>query len=152
MKSKKVKKTLIEPKVRLLLWIYLHGVKNESNYLARLAKQIGYSEGSLKSHIIPRLLEKNLIESFNSDKESPPYKITEKGKKFLWPILFTRRIGLFIITWVGIWTLIDYLCFIDNPILMLSSWLPLLLLSFAILSIVLILYPYLLVTRGKIGY
>jgi hypothetical protein len=38
--GKKIKKRLIEPKIRLLLWIYLHSIKDESNWRARIAKEI----------------------------------------------------------------------------------------------------------------
>jgi hypothetical protein len=56
--EKENQKTLIEPKARPLLWIHLHGVKDESNYLAKPAKEIDYSEGSIKSEFIPDLMEK----------------------------------------------------------------------------------------------
>ncbi|MEM4703651.1 MAG: hypothetical protein QXJ02_01070 [Candidatus Bathyarchaeia archaeon] len=81
MSKKKVKKRLIEPKIRLLLWIYLYGIKDESNWLAKLAKKIDYSEGSLQTQIID-LQNKNLIESRNPKGEGPPYIITDEGKTF----------------------------------------------------------------------
>jgi len=50
MSKKKIKKRLIEPKIRLLLWTYLYDIKDESNWLAKLAKEIDYSEGSVHTH------------------------------------------------------------------------------------------------------
>ena len=151
MPKKKVKKRLIEPKVRLLLWTYLHGIKDESNWLAKLAKEIDYSEGSLQTQIID-LQNKNLIESLNPKGDGPPYVITDEGKNFLKPISFTRKLGIVISIWVSLWSLIYYLIFLNQPILMIVYWLPLLLVSFVILTLVLVFYPYLLLRLGKISY
>lgn len=72
------KKTLIEPKVRVLLWIYLYGVKNENNWLAKLAKVIDYSSTGSLDALLTDLLDKNLIESYASDSKGPPYRVTEE--------------------------------------------------------------------------
>lgn len=151
MPKKKVKKRLIEPKVRLLLWIYLYGIKDESNWLAKLAKEIDYSEGSLQTQIID-LQNKNLIKSLNPKGEGPPYMITDEGKNFLKPITFTTRIGVTISIWVGLWAIIYYLSFLNQPTLVIVYWLPLLVVSFAIFALILVLYPHLLLRLGKISY
>lgn len=151
MPKKKVKKRLIEPKVRLLLWVYLHGIKDESNWLAKLAKEIDYSEGSLYTQILD-LQNKNLIESYNPNGEGPPYRITEEGKSFLKPITFTMKIGMATSVWVTLWTVVYYLMFHGQPILMIAHWLPLLIVSFVIFALVLIFYPHLLLKLGKISY
>ena len=149
--TKKIRKRLIEPKVRLLLWIYLYGVKDESNYLAKLADKIDYSEGSIKSHL-EDLLDKKFIVSLNSDRVSPPYKVAEDGKRFLKPILFVTRIGIAVTAWNALWALIFYYLYTNQPVLVLVSWFPLLLVSFAVFSIVLLFYPYIIVKFGKISY
>lgn len=151
MSERRIRKRLIEPKVRLLLWTYIHGIKNESNWLAKLAKEIDYSEGSVNTQL-GDLLDKNLIESRNSNAVGPPYKVTNEGRKFLQPILFTTKIGAATTIWVGLWAVIYYSLFCSQPILMIAYWLPLLIVSFAILAIVLLFYPYLLLKLGKIGY
>jgi hypothetical protein len=151
MSEKRIRKRLIEPKVRLLLWTHIHGIKNESNWLAKLAKEIDYSEGSVDTQLTD-LLDKNLIESLNSNAVGPPYRVTNEGKKFLQPILFTTRIGAATTIWVGLWAVIYYSLFYSQPILMIAYWLPLLIVSFAILAVVLLFYPYLLLKLGKIGY
>jgi len=151
MPKRKVKKRLIEPKVRLLLRIYLYGVENESNWLAKLAKEIDYSAGSLYNQIMD-LLNKNMIKSLNPDGVSPPYRITEEGKNFLKPILFTSKIGMIVSLWVSLWTVIYYIIYFDKPIEMVAKWLPLLLVSFVTLALVLIFYPRLLLKLGKISY
>lgn len=151
MSKKKVKKRLIEPKIRLLLWIYLYGIKDESNWLAKLAKKIDYSEGSLQTQIID-LQNKNLIESRNPKGEGPPYIITDEGKTFLKPITFTTRIGVTTSIWVVLWGIIYCLSFLNQPTLMIVCWLPLLLVSFAIIALILVLYPHLLLRLGKMSY
>jgi hypothetical protein len=151
MVQRKVKKRLIEPKVRLLLWVCLYGVRDESNWLAKLADRMDYSEGSLWTQLTD-LLDKKLIESLNPETNGPPYKVTEEGKKFLQPILFTRNIGIVVSIWVGIWTIIYFLACLNQPYLMIIYWLPLLLVSFAILALVLIFYPHLLLKLGKVSY
>lgn len=151
MSRKKISKRLIEPKVRLLLLIYLHGIKDESNWLVKLSGKIDYGEGNTQTQLID-LLDKNLIESRNPITGGPPYKITDDGKKFLQPILFTQKIGMAISIWVSIWAAIDCFIFFNQPIIMLVYWLPLLIVSFLILAVVLIFYPYVLLRAGKIGY
>jgi len=146
----RVRKRLIDPKVRLLLWIYLYGIKDESNWLAKLAKEIDYSEGSLYTLLID-LQNKNLVKSLNPEGEGPPYMITDEGKRFLEPLIFTRKISIFLIVWVSFWSLIYYFAFLNNPIFMVY-WLLLLIVSFAITSIILLFYPHLLLKLGKISY
>lgn len=151
MKEKKVKKTLIEPKVRLLLWIHLHGVKDESNYLAKLAKKIDYSEGSIKSHLISDLLESKLIESLNPDKESPPYRTTREAKKLLEPIFLIRTIGLWFAIFVTV-VLLSLFWYIDRPALLVYWYLPCTVVGFVVLVVVLILYPQILLKFGKTAF
>jgi hypothetical protein len=150
MPKTKIKKRLIAPKIRLLLWINLYGIKDESNWRSKLAKKIDYSEGSLDSHI-KDLLDKKFIESLNPNKIDPPYKITEEGKSFLNPILFTTKIGVITTIWVTIWGVI-YLLIFNNPVLVMGSWFSLLLVSFIILSLVLAFFPHILVRVGKRSY
>jgi hypothetical protein len=145
------RKRLIEPKVRLLLWIYLQGIKNENNWRARVSKIIDYSTGSTAKELL-ELLDKGLIESFNQDKVSPPYHVTEEGQSFLRPILLTQKIGIFTGLWVSIWAVIFFALFYNNPTLMVVFWLPLLIASFIMLVIVLIFYPHILVHQGKRSY
>ena len=59
MPKKKIKKRLIEPKVRLLLWISLYGIKDESNWLANIAKKSTIAREALR-HISQICLTKNL--------------------------------------------------------------------------------------------
>jgi hypothetical protein len=151
MKRKKNRKSLIEPKVRILLWIYLRGVSEKNNWRTRLAKSIDYGKGNVDTQLID-LWDKGLIESLNPDDKGPPYRITEEGKKFLQPILFTSKIGMAISLWVAIWAIIDYLEFLNRPVLMVIYWLTLLIVSFAMLAIVLIFYPYLLLKLGGTTY
>lgn len=145
------KKRLIEPKVRLLLWIYLLGIKNENNWRAKLSRKIDYSTGSTDTELMD-LLEKGMIESLNGDKISPPYKVTDVGISFLHPILLTQKIGIFTGVWVALWTVIYFIFFRDALILMVIYWLPLLVATFIMLVIVLIFYPYLLAYQGKKRY
>jgi predicted transcriptional regulator len=151
MTKKKNKKSLLEPKVRLLLWIYLRGISEKNNWRARIAKSIDYGKGNTNTQLID-LLDKDFIESLSPNKKDPPYRITEKGKEFLQPILFTSKIGRVISLWVAIWAIIDYLVFLNQPVLMITYWLPLLIVSFVILALILTFYPYLLLRLGKISY
>jgi predicted transcriptional regulator len=151
MKRKKIKKSLIEPKVRLLLWIYFRGISEKDNWRTRLAKSIDYGKGNVDTQLVD-LLDKGFIQSLNPNNKDPPYRITDEGKKFLQPILFTSRIGMAVSLWVAIWAIIDYLEFLNQPVLMITYWLPLLIVSFAILAVVLIFYPYLLLKLGKTSY
>jgi len=151
MARRKVRKRLVEPKVRLLLWIYLYGVRDESNWLAKLADKMDYSEGSLWTQLTD-LFDKKLIESLNPKINSPPYKVTEEGKKFLQPILFTRNIGMVVSIWVCVWTIIYFIVYLNQPLHMIVYWVPLLLVSFVILALVLIFYPHLLLKLGKVSY
>jgi len=151
MTRRKVKKRLIEPKVRLLLWIYLYGIKDESNWLAKLADKLDYSEGSLWTQLTD-LLDRKLIESLNPKTNGPPFKVTKEGKKFLQPILFTRNIGIVVSIWVGICTIMYFFMYFNQPILMIIYWVPLLLVGFVILALILVFYPHLLLKLGKISY
>jgi hypothetical protein len=151
MARRKVRKRLVEPKVRLLLWIYLYGVRDESNWLAKLADKMDYSEGSLWTQLTD-LFDKKLIESLNPKINGPPYKVTEEGKKFLQPILFTRNIGMVVSIWVCVWTIIYFIVYLNQPLHMIVYWVPLLLVSFVILALVLIFYPHLLLKLGKVSY
>ena len=146
-----IKKRLIEPKVRLLLWIYLQGIKDENNWRARISKIIDYSTGSTDKDLID-LVDKGLIESLNQNKVNPPYRVTEEGQNFLRPILLTQKIGIFTGLWVSIWAVIFFALFYNNLTLMVVFWLPLLIASFIMLVIVLIFYPQILVYRGKRSY
>jgi len=151
MREREKRKTLIEPKVRLLLWVYLHGIKDESNWRSKLARKIDYGTGNLDLQIND-LMDKNLIESCAQNSVDPPYKITEDGKRFLQPIMFTSKIGMFMGVWVSIWSVVYFLIFFNQPLLMMIYWLPLLIASFMMLAVVLIFYPYLLMRLGKISY
>jgi predicted transcriptional regulator len=151
MTKEKYKKSLLEPKVRLLLSIYLRGISEKNNWRARIAKSIDYGKGNVNTQLID-LLDKDFIESLNPNKKDPPYKITEKGKEFLQPILLTSKIGMVILFWVTVWAIIDYLEFLNQPVLMIIYWLPLLIVSFVILALVLAFYPYLLLRLGKTSY
>jgi hypothetical protein len=125
--------------------------RQRRNQLAlQTGKKIDYSEGSMDSHI-KDLLDKKFIESLNPNKIDPPYKITEEGKSFLNPILFTTKIGVITTIWVTIWGVI-YLLIFNNPVLVMGSWFSLLLVSFIILSLVLAFFPHILVRVGKRSY
>lgn len=145
----KKRKTVIAPKTRLLLEIALHGVEDTPDYLARLSRKIDYSAGSIKSQFLPDLLTNGFIESLNPDKQSPPYKITTKGREILEPIFLVRKIGYWtlILTIVVISTLLYF--YIHNPLLLLQYWFPATLLGFLTISIVLILYPQIILKFGK---
>jgi DNA-binding transcriptional ArsR family regulator len=151
MKKRKVKKTLISPKVRLLLWVCLHGVEDESNYLAKLSDKLDYSEGSIKAHLID-LLDKGLIKSLNPDGVSPPYRGTSEAKKLLEPIFFVRKIGYFFAVFVSctFLTLIGW--YIHHLEFLMLYWVPLTLAGFVFLITILILYPYMLLKCGKIAF
>lgn len=146
-----IKKRLIEPKVRLLLWIHLQGIKDENNWRARISKLLDYSTGSTDTDLND-LVHKGLIASLNQDKVSPPYRVTEEGQNFLRPIMFTQKIGMFTGLWVTMWAVVYFLIFYNNPVMMVIYWLPLLIVSFIMLVIVLIFYPYILVHQGKKSY
>ena len=145
------RKRLIEPKVRLLLWIYLQGIKDEANWRSKISKIIDYSKGSTDSELSD-MLDKGLIESLNRDGVSPPYRLTDEGQSFLRPILFTQKVGMFAGLWVSIWAVIYYAIFYNIPALMVAFWLPLLIATFIMLVIILIFYPHLLVYTGKRSY
>lgn len=152
MKKRKFKKTLIEPKVRLLLWIHLHGVKDESNYLAQLADKIDYSEGSIKSHLLSDLLDKGLIESLSPDKESPPFRTTKEAKKFLEPVFMVRKLGY--ISLFYLFSMFSLLVgwYIYNPALLVLWWVPITIFGFLAICFVLVLYPQILLKLGKMAY
>ncbi|MDH7564118.1 MAG: hypothetical protein QHH24_04460 [Candidatus Bathyarchaeota archaeon] len=151
MSRKKARKTLIEPKVRLLLWIRLHGERDQSNYLAKLAKKIDYSEGSL-STLLNDLLAKGFIESLNPDQVSPPYRTTNEAKEFLEPIFLVRKIGYIValITFLASSTIFWYHAY--APDLLFKWWLPVLVISFSPVVILLILYPNFILEMGKSSY
>jgi hypothetical protein len=146
---KSPKKTVIEPKVRLLLWICLKKkIKNESNYLKKLGDRIDYSEGSIKSHLIPELLRKNLIKSLSPDKRSPPYRATDEARKLLEPIFFVRMVAL----WFALFVIIIALAlpwYAASPTFLWYWYFPLTVGGFAFLLTVLFLYPYFILKMGK---
>jgi len=150
--KKKIRKTVIGAKTRLLLEIALHGVENTPDYLKRLSGKIDYSAGSIKSQFIPDLLSEGLIESLNPDKQSPPYKVTPKGREILGPIFLVRIIGYWVVvlTVVVISTLLYF--YIWNPGLLLLYWFPSTVAGFAAISIVLILYPQIIMRFGKVAF
>jgi len=150
MKKRELKKTLIEPKVRLLLWIHLHGVKNESHYLAQLAEKIDYSGGSIRSHLLPDLLDKGLIESLNPDKESPPFRTTNEAKKFLEPVFMVRKLGYISLFYLFAMFSLLVGWYIYNPALLVLWWMPITIFGFAAICFVLVLYPQILLKLGKI--
>ena len=142
-------KTLIQPKVRLLLWIYFH--EKECNSLSGIAKAIDYGKGNVKTHIID-LLDKGMIKSLSPDGEGPPYKITEKGVAFLKPLLLPRTVGIMAAILLAALTIICFVAFSKNPILMVAHWLPILIAFIVIFVLILILYPYIILRLGKIRY
>jgi DNA-binding transcriptional ArsR family regulator len=146
-----IRKRLIDPKIRLLLWIHLHGIKDENTWRAKTSKILDYSKGSVDSELND-LLDKGLVESLNQDGISPPYRLTNAGKSFLGPILYTQRIGMFTGIWVSLWAAVFYALFYNQPLLMVVFWLPLLITSFIIMAVILIFYPYLLVYGGRRSY
>ncbi len=149
--SKKNKKTLIEPKVRLLLSIYLQGFPKKLGWQKKLRKDLDYGKGNLRTQITS-LLDDNLIESKNPNKVDPPFKITSEGKKFLGPILFASKVGMFLGLYVSFWTVIIYVVYANQPLLQVTIIFPVVMVSFVVLAIVLIFYPYLLLKLGKIHY
>lgn len=152
MGAKKIKKTIIPPKTRLLLEIALHGVEYESNYLKRLADKIDYSEGSIKSQLLPDLLNSGLIESLSPDKESPPYRVTKDGKDLLSPIFVVRTIGCSI--GILLFTLLATLLYfyISRPLLLIQIWLPAAVAGFTACIFPLIYYPQLIMKFGKLSF
>jgi len=151
MEKEKYKKTLIQPKVRLLLTIYLEGISGKGNWRKKVSESIEYGKGNVDTQLIS-LLDDKLIESLNLNKRDPPYRVTKEGKRFLQPILFTSKIGMAVALWVSMWAVIYYFEFQSQIIVMITFWLPLLITSFIILALVLIFYPYILLKAGKIGY
>jgi hypothetical protein len=149
--SRRNKKTLIEPKVRLLLSIYLNDMSKKSNWRNKLEKDLACGKGNLSTYLTD-LVDDGLIESQNPNGTDPPLKVTAQGKKFLGPIIFTSRIGMFILSWVGIWVALDYVIFAGQPVIVASIILPLIIFSFLALALILMLYPYLLLKGGKTHY
>jgi hypothetical protein len=92
MEKEKYKKTLIQPKVRLLLTIYLEGISGKGNWRKKVSESIEYGKGNVDTQLIS-LLDDKLIESLNLNKRDPPYRVTKEGKRFLQPILFTSKIS-----------------------------------------------------------
>lgn len=149
MKRKKVKKTLIDPKIRLLLLIYLKGkLKNSPNYLSQLAKKLKYGESNIKTHLIPELIRMNLIESLNIDGESPPYRCTDEGRKVVQPILLVRQIGLYFIAFIVV-AVIGLLYYANNPVLMYYWFVPWTAFGFVLLICVLYFYPDILLKVAR---
>lgn len=151
LEKEKYKKTLIQPKVRLLLMIYLEGISGKGNWRKKVSQKIEYGKGNVDTQLIS-LLDAKLIESLNVNGRDPPYRVTREGKKFLQPILFTSKVGMAVALWVSIWAVIYYFEFQRQITLMVVFWLPLLATSFLILAFVLIFYPYILLKAGKIDY
>jgi hypothetical protein len=149
--NKKNKKTLIEPKVRLLLSIYLQGFPKKLNWQKKLVRNLDYGKGNISTQITS-LLDDNFIESKNPNNVGPPYKVTSEGKKFLGPILFASKIGMFLGSYVSFWSVIIYLVYANQPLLQVTVIFPVVMVSFVVLAIVLIFYPYLLLKLGKIHY
>jgi hypothetical protein len=149
--SERYKKTLIDPKVRLLLSIYLQGFPNRTSWRKKLEKELDYDKSNLSNHLT-ELFDDKLIESVNHNGKSPPYKITKEGKRFLKPIIFPFQIGLFIISWVALWFVVFYLLFNSQPIVMASAFLVFILFSFVSVALILIFQPYVLLKAGKISY
>jgi len=104
-------KTLIQPKVRLLLWIYFH--EKECNSLSGIAKAIDYGKGNVKTHVVD-LLDKGMIKSLSPDGEGPPYKITEKGVAFLKLLLLPRTVGIMAAILLAALTIICFVAFSDK--------------------------------------
>lgn len=119
--------------------------------MAQLADKIDYSEGSIKSHLI-EFLDKDLVESLNSDGVSPPYRGTSEAKKLLEPIFFIRKIGFIFTVFVFAVFLMLFGWYIYHPTLLIYVWLPLTMAGFCLLIFVLILYPDLLLKIGKIAF
>ena len=95
------------------------------------------------------LLDENLIESRNLDRVGPPYIVTAEGKKLLAPIIFTQWIGTFVGIYVGACYGVFYVVFRGQALLVVSLLFPLTLVSFVLLAILLLLYPYILLKLGK---
>ena len=149
MKRKKAKKTLIDPKIRLLLLIYLKGkLKDAPNYLSQLAKRLHYGESNIKTHLIPELLKMNLIESLSNDGESPPYRCTAEGRKVLQPILLVRQIGLYFVIFIAVAAL-GLLFLASNPVYMYYWFIPWTAFGFILLISVLYFYPEILLRVAR---
>jgi hypothetical protein len=149
--SERYKKTLIEPKVRLLLSIYLRGYPQKSTWTRKLKSELDYDKSNLSNHL-KELLHDKLIESKNPNGIDAPYKITRQGKKFLKPIIFSYQIGLFILIWSASWSLIFYLLYSSQPLMLALTFMIFILISFVGIAIILILQPYVLLKAGKISY
>ncbi len=148
MLEERYKKTLIEPKVRLLLSIYLQGFPQRSSKRKKLENELSCDKGNLSKHITS-LLHDNLIQSTNPDRVSPPYKVTKQGKKFLKPIILSFQIGLFIIIWAASWGTIFYVLYNSQPIMMAISFLVIILGGFVTAALILIFQPYVLLRVEK---
>lgn len=149
--TERYKKTLIDPKVRLLLSIYLQGFPNRRGWSKKLEKELNYDKSNLSNHITD-LLHDNLIVSLNSDRVSPPYKVTKEGKRFLKPIIFPFQIGLFILIWVASWSLIFYSLYHSYPLLLALVFMIFIIVSFVGVALILIFQPYVLLRAGKTSY
>ncbi len=149
--SKRKKKTLVAPKMRLLLSIYLQGFPEKIGWRRKLQQNLGYEKGNLSTHLTD-LLDENLIESRNQDKIGPPYIVTAEGKKLLTPIIFTQWFGMFMGIYVGACYGIFYILLRDQPLLVITLLFPMTLISVVVLSILLIFYPYILLKLGRKSY
>ena len=149
--SERYKKTLIEPKVRLLLSIYLQGYPHRSSWRKKIEKELDYDKSNLSNHL-KELIYDELIESKNPDRISPPYKITTQGKRFLKPIIYPFKLGLFIMVWAACWSLFFYILYNGQPLMLALTFMIFILVSFIGVALILILQPYVLLKGGKISY
>jgi len=147
-KKREVRKTLISPKIRLLLEICLHGVKDESNYLASLSDKIDFSEGSTHGYL-QYLLDTGLIESLGVG-DNPPYKATRDAKELLDPILFVRKLGFILILVVCVYSALFVFLWINDSPGLIYRWFPSTMSVLAALSLILIYYPQLILKFGKL--
>jgi hypothetical protein len=148
-KKRSPRKTLIDPKIRLLLLIYLNkGLKDDPVYLSKLARKLQYSEGSIKSHLIPELIRMRLIESSNVDGRNPPFRTTNRAKKVLAPFILVRNIALY-------FTALILVAAAALPFYALHPWalyywfIPLITFGFALLIGVLFFYPDILLRSSR---
>lgn len=149
--NERYKKTLIDPKVRLLLSIYLQGFPQRSSWRRKILGELNYDKSNL-SKDLTSLLDDSLIQSMNSDRIGAPYKVTKQGKKFLKPIIFPFQIGLFILIWTATWSAIIYLLYNSQPLALALAFMVFILFSFVVVALILIFQPYILLKTGKISY
>lgn len=126
----------------------MHGVKDESNYLARLADKIDFSEGSTHGYL-QYLLNAGLIESLGVG-DNPPYKATRDAKELLDPILFVRKLGFVLIIAICAFSALFIFLWTVDPTGLINRWFPSTMSVLAALSLVLIYYPQLVLKFGKL--